>query len=237
MTPEALAVLHPRLYHVTTPGAWDAISKRGLIPASALLALFDVDVVRQAALTTARRPREVRIEHPVYGTAILNDNLPLSERALASCLDDGLRPQDWFGLLNARVFFWAGANGLDRLLGARMNRNRPREVLIFDTLSLARAHAERIEISPINSGSTIRKAARRGRTTFTPLLAKSYPEWQRQRGKRDRILEVVVNGSVPDIADHFVGIRTTEATEDYRKSAFRLSGTFKACESCDQTIR
>ncbi len=209
MTPEQLAARHPRLYHVTTPGAWNTISRLGLLSASALLDLFRLDADRRAELTARRRPREVRIEHPLHGTAVLNDNLPLSERALASCLDDGLTPQDWLGLLNGRVFFWADPQGLDRLMGARMNRNRPREVLVFDTLGLARAHAENIEISPINSGSTIRRPARRGRATFTPLLAKSYADWQRQRGRQDRILEVTVRGGVADIARYLVEVRTT----------------------------
>jgi len=207
VTPEELAARHPRLYHVTSPGAWASISRLGLLPASALLELFEVEAARRRALTTARRPAEARIEHPALGVAILTDNLPLSERALAGCLDDGLTPQDWLRLLNARVFFWADADGLARLLGARTNRRRRREVLTFDTLGLARAHADRVEISPINSGSTIRKPARRGLATFTPLLAKGYADWRRQRGGRDRILEVVVRGGVPDIARYLVDIR------------------------------
>lgn len=209
MTPEQLAERHPRLYHVTSPGAWASISRLGLLPPSALLDLFEVDAARCRELTTARRPAEARIAHPAHGAAILNDNLPLSERALAGCLDDGLTPPDWLRLLNARVFFWADTDGLARLLGARTNRLRPREVLTFDTLGLARAHAERIEISPINSGSTIRRPARRGLATFTPLLAKGYADWQQQRGGRDRILEVVVRGGVPDIARYLVDRRTS----------------------------
>lgn len=204
MTPEQLAERHPRLYHVTSPGAWASICRLGLLPPSELLALFEVPAARCGELTALRRPAEIRIEHPAHGVAILNDNLPLSARALAGCLDDGLTPQDWLRLLNGRVFFWADADGLARLLGARMNRGRAREVLSLDTLGLARAHAERMEISPINSGSTIRKPARRGLGTFTPLLAKSYPDWRRQRGKLDRILEVVVRGGVPDIARYLV---------------------------------
>ncbi len=207
MTPEDLARRHPKLYHVTSPGAWETIARRGLLPTTTLLGLFEVDGPRRVQLTTARRPVEVRLEHPVHGTALLQDNLPLSERALAGCLDDGLTPQDWLRLLNERVFFWADENGLARLLRARMNRGRPREVLVFDTLGLARAHAERVEISPINSGATIRRPARRGLTTFTPLLAKSYADWQTQRGRRDRILEVVVRGGIPDIERHLCEVR------------------------------
>ena len=209
MTPKELAARHPLLYHVTTPGAWASIARLGLLSPSTLLRLFETDAARLLELTTKRRPAEVHIAHPTHGTAVLNDNLPLSETALAGCLDDGLTAGDWLGILNARVFFWADANGLARLLEARINRGRPREVLAFDTLGLARAHAERIEISPINSGSTIRRPARRGRATFTPLVATGYAEWRRQRGQRDRILEVVVRDGVPDIADHLVSISTS----------------------------
>ena len=120
-------------------------------------------------------------------------------------------PADWLRLLNARVFFWADTDGLARLLGARINRARPREVLGFDTLGLARAHAERMELCPINSGSTIRKPARRGLATFTPLLAMEYAQWRRQRGGRDRILEVVVRGGVPDISRYLVSVRISQS--------------------------
>ncbi len=209
MTPEDLARLHPRLYHVTAPDAWHSIARLGLLPASALLDLFEADPGRRSALVAKPRLVEARLAHPVLGVATLSDNLPLSERALVACLDGGLTPRDWLRLLNERVFFWAGTDGLARLLGARVNRGRPRAVLTVDTLGLARAHAERVEISPINSGSTIRKPARRGPATFTPLMAMDYVDWRRQRGGRDRILEVVVRGGVPDIARHLVSIRTT----------------------------
>jgi hypothetical protein len=208
MTPEELASRHPRLYHVTRPGAWEAISRFGMLPALALLEHFEENQQRRMDLVTKRRPKEVELAHPAHGTVILNDNLPLSERALAACLDDGLTPQDWFRMLNERVFFWVDEGRVAGLLGAKMNRARSREVLVFDTLGLVSAHAERVEISPINSGSTLRKPARRGLATFTPLLAKSYREWQRQRGGNDRVVEVTVRGGVRDIKRYFSAIRT-----------------------------
>ena len=60
-------------------------------------------------------------------------------------------------------------DGVRRLLGARLNRERERLVLVLDTLSLARRHGDRMELAAINTGSTIRRPARRGRSTFTPL--------------------------------------------------------------------
>ena len=205
MIADELAALHPRLYHVTAPGAWECISRLGLMPACRLVEVFG-EAIERNEFMTRRRPKEVPLTHAVHGTAILTDNAPLSETALAKCLDDELTPSQWLGMLNARVFFWADERRLQGLLDARTNRTRPRDVLMFDTLALARAHASKIEISPINSGSTIHRPARRGLSTFTPLLTCDYPAWQRQRGQRDRIAEVVVKGSIPDIAHYYRGM-------------------------------
>lgn len=170
MTPKELAERYPKLYHVTTPGAWQSIKKFGLLSTSCLLNLFDIDEVARLEIETKRRKTEVQLEHPQLGKVIINDNLPLSEQALIQCLDDQLKPSDWLRFLNSRVFFWTNEERLNRLLNARLNRHRTREVLVVDTFSLACAHAEHIDLCPINSGSTIRNAARRGLNTFTPML-------------------------------------------------------------------
>jgi hypothetical protein len=150
------------------------------------------------------------IEHPHHGRAFINDNLPLSEKALENCLDDGLTPRDWLRILNARVFFWADKEGLNRLLGARLNRSRSREVIVVDTLSLAQAHAERIDLCPINSGATLRKATRRGLNTFTPMMRHSFTDWSKLRGRRDQILEVTVQDHVLDMANHVLEVLRTD---------------------------
>ena len=208
MTPDELAARHPRLFHVTEPGAWPSIRRLGLLSTSRLLDLFEVGAGARQALETQRRPGAVRLNHPSHGAIVLNDNLPLSETALAGCLDDGLKPVDWLRMLNARVFFWADEDGLGRLLGAKANRGRARDVIVVDTLGLARAHADRMELCPINSGATLRRPARRGLSTFSPLAAHAYDDWRRLRGQRDRILEVVVRGGVADIERHVLEVRT-----------------------------
>ena len=206
MTPHELAERHPRLYHVTEPGAWTNIKKRGLLSTRHLLDLFELQGEERKQIEEKRRPSTVRLQHPLYGSVIINDNVPLSEKALLTCLDDNLAPQDWFRSLNERIFFWASKEGLDRLLGARLNRNRAREVLVVDTLSLVRAHADRVELCPINSGATLRKAARRGLKTFSPLSKYTFDEWSRLRGRRDQILEVVVKDQIKDIVDHTIEV-------------------------------
>ncbi len=207
MCPEELAARHPRLYHLTDPQAVPGILRHGLLPTSCLLSLFDVPAQDRSRIEGQRRPASVRLTHPVHGQATITDNLPLSMTALSSCLDDRLTPEDWLRILNRRVFLWADRGGLSRLLGARLNRNRERAVLVLDTLSVARRYSDCIELSPINSGATMRRAARRGLSTFTPMLRHSYDEWRRLRGGRDRVLEVTIVGRVTDVADHLLDMR------------------------------
>jgi hypothetical protein len=209
MTPEELAERHPKLYHITEPGASLSIKRHGLLSTTRLLKLYEVETTQREQLETKRRPLAVEIQHPHHGSIVLNDNAPLSEVALQKCLDDDLSPADWLKLLNARVFFWPDEKSLNLHLSARLNRTRSREVFVVDTLSLVKAHVERIELSPINSGVTFRKAARRGLTTFTPLLKHSYSEWSKLRGSRDKIHEVTVLDHVEDIAEHIIDIFQT----------------------------
>lgn len=189
---------------MTDPAALPSILAHGLLPTSALLTLFDVPANERAAIERRRRLAGVQLHHPRHGTAAITDNLPLSEAALARCLDDGLSPEDWLLLLNARVFFWCDEASLGGLLGARLNRDRPRLVLVLDALGLLRDHGERAELAAINTGSTIRKPARRGLATFTPLARHGYRAWQRLRGGSDKVREVTVVGGVADIRPYLI---------------------------------
>lgn len=77
-------------------------------------------------------------------------------------------------------------------------------MLVIDTHALAAAYYKKTHICPINSGSTIRKPARRGIETFTPLGEMPYKAWQKKRGKQDRILEVTVLDHIPDIKKYTI---------------------------------
>jgi hypothetical protein len=209
VTPEELAGLHPCLFHVTLAEAVDGIHRHGLLSTSRLLDLFEVEGCARATLERCRRPARHVLDHPRHGRLTLNDNTPLAEAALAKCLDDGLRPADWYARLNARVFFWVDEDRVARFVAARANRGRTLAVLVLDTLGVVRAHRERVELSAINSGAALRRPARRGNATFAPLGVHSYRAWQRLRGRRtpDRICEVVVEGGVAPIAPHLVAVQ------------------------------
>jgi hypothetical protein len=211
MTPEDIASRHLRLYHVTAPAAVAGILRHGLLSTSALLTLFEVPAERRAAIEGCRRPGNVLLEHKVHGAAAISDNRPLSETKLAACLDDGLTPGDWLRLLNSRIFFWTSLGSVQTLLKARRYRALESEVLVFDTLSLARCHGARMALSPINSGATLHRPVRRGISTFAPLRAYDFDTWSRLRGQRDRIKEVTIDGGIADVERHLVDRHTTWA--------------------------
>src|ERR1700743_3819164 len=80
MTPEELAARHPRLYHVTTPGAVSEIMKHGLLPTSALLDLFEIVGEQRVAIVGRPREAEVLLEHATHGKAVISDNSPLTAK-------------------------------------------------------------------------------------------------------------------------------------------------------------
>jgi hypothetical protein len=204
MSPEELATRHPRLYHITRPQALASIERHGLLATSRLLDLFDISPDERREIEARRRPANVVIRHALHGEAIITDNSPLSELALEKCLDDGLKAADWLRMLNGRVFFWPDEANLSNHLKVSERSGEPRSVLVLDTASLVRAHHARVELAAINTGSTIRRPARRGLATFSPAHLHSYSEWQQLRGGRDRVKEVTVIDGVRDIREHIV---------------------------------
>ena len=196
-TPAEFATVRPRLFHRCEPDAAASILEHGLLSTSDLLDRFDVTGAAREALESRRRDTSAWLDHPEHGRASITDQHPMTDAALRRCLVDGLEPADWYALLNARAFLWADPDRLERMLGTRMYRANPYVVFGVDTLSFAEAHAGRIEVSFINTGSTLRKPARRGPETFVPLSALAPRDMR-------RVAEVTVLGAAPDFARHVV---------------------------------
>ena len=209
MTPRELAERHSRLFHATPAGAAQSILERGLYSAKDILHHWEVEPSLSACYLTCRRRLPVPLDHPERGLIVLNDNAPLSETKLAKVLDDGLTSANWLEMLNSRVFFFVSEAPLCRLKGARLNRERPKDVLVLDTERLALAYGHAMEIVPINTGNTNHQPARRGLSTFAALHGTNYQEWRWRRAKKspDAIKEVAVRGSIPDIANFVLEVR------------------------------
>ena len=97
---------YPRVYHMAEDHSWPSIERHGLLSTSALLDLYEISGAARRAIESARRASSVTITHQRHGTAVVRDQKPMHESALARCLDDEMTPAQWYRLLNAKVFFW-----------------------------------------------------------------------------------------------------------------------------------
>jgi|SRR6267378_755900 len=162
----------PFLYHLTSQLDLPLIvSSRSLLSAGILLGQTKngLDHMRQ------KRSEHLLIE--VQGHRVMiRDQRPLSEKALRKCLDEGLMPEDYYELLNRRVFFWPTLSRLQR----HFDRYQSEEPILlrFSTQEMLRLNAN-AEFSRINSGATRANShlggipPRRGRGTFSS--AEQYP--------------------------------------------------------------
>lgn len=199
-----LASRYPVLFHMAEDGSWESIRERGLLSTSALLDLFEVEGEERFAVESARRPEIVQLQHPEHGVALVRDNKPMQEKALERCLR-GMTPREWYEHLNRRVFFWVEWKRLLKLLGARAYRDRPHLVLEVDTAELLERHAERVALSPINSGATFAmNPAPRGPGTFRRIA--DHPEER-------PVVELAVDYAVPDIVDFVVSVSRWHGAE------------------------
>jgi hypothetical protein len=201
---ERLISRHPTLYHMAEDESWESIRRHGLLSTSALLDRFEVEGEARYAIESTRRPEIVRVEHPEHGVALVRDNKPMQEKSLEKCLVE-MTPREWYEHLNRRVFFWVEWKRLLRLLDARAYKDRPHLVLEVDTAELLDRHAERVTLSPINSGATFAMSpASRGQGTFRRVA--DHPE--------DKpIVELSVDYAVPDIADFVISVSRWHGVE------------------------
>ena len=206
MTEDELVATYPRLWHMAHDGAWPAIRDYGLMSAAALAHVYDIDDAGRDSLLRSRRPESVPLARDGLPGAVLRDQKPMRDAALEGCLQDGVTPAQWYELLNSRSFFWLSRDRIWRLLRARAYRSMPQTVLTIDTRGLVAAHSERIWLSPINSGSTLFKPQPRGCSTFVRVTDFPFHERAISRDPEDNVVELVVEHSVPDMADHVLAV-------------------------------
>lgn len=210
MVIDALATRYPKLYHMADKRNWDNIRKYGLLSTTALLDLFEYEGNERFEIESQLRVKEFPISHATHGKAVIRDQDPMRDRPwkdiyLKNCLVR-IDPQEWFRLLNKKTFFWPDTTGLNFMLGATLYQNRSHYVITVDTRKLINRHADKITLSPINSGSLYRMKKRSG-DTFKPMSA--YAEsWVR---------EVAVEHSVPDILDLTISVDECISQYDSRK--------------------
>jgi hypothetical protein len=191
---------YPRLYHMAEVNSWPSILRHGLLSTTALLDLFEVRGALRTSLESRHRPHSVEIHHPKHGVAIIRDQKPMRESALRGCLVR-MTPEQWYRTLNRHVFFWVTPERLNRLLAARAYRGRTHTVICVDTARVFEANAEKVRLSPINSGSTIYVPQPRGTDTFQTLQNYPFDTRRRIRGVANAVAELAIRNEMPNIVE------------------------------------
>jgi hypothetical protein len=137
---------------------------------------------------------------------VLRDQKPMRDSALERSLKDGLKPADWYELLNSRSFFWLSRNRVRGLLRARAYRKKPHTVLTLDTKGIVSAHRARIWLSPMNSDSTLFSARPRGRDTFARIPDFPFEARAATRRPAENVVELLIDHSVPDVREHVLAV-------------------------------
>ena len=189
MTPEQLIRQYPQLYHMAELSSWPSIQQHGLLSASALLDLFEIQGAERIQLESRWRPESVHLNHPKYGSAVIRDQLPMPENKLSTLLT-GATTREWYELINRKTFFWVDPQRLLWMLRAPPYRNKTHSVLTVRTEALLDRHLEMVTLSDQNSGS-LHSGKIRGPDTFKQVSAYG-SRW---------IAELAVDYSVPDVAD------------------------------------
>jgi hypothetical protein len=211
---DRLVALHPRLYHMTEAGAWESIRSLGLMSASATLDFFGIGGAERLRLESTQRSGKTRIITDQTPGVVLRDQRPMPRSQLLVALEDGMTPEAWYRTINSKVFFWVSHARLECLLNARSYRHEQHDVLTIDSAPLIRAYAEQIRLSPMNSGNTFPMPAKRSARTFSRI--REYPVTPAGSPKK-RIVELVVEYSVPDIASYVLEVRRMMGVEVLRK--------------------
>lgn len=221
VTPKELAKVYPCLYHMADAQSWENIRKHGLLSTTALLDLFEVRGEDRARIEERHRPECVEITHATHRRAVVRDQKPLIESKLRKSLRD-CTVEEWYRLLNKHVFFWLTKDRLKTMLCARAYRNSSHIVLTIDALPLVTRYAERIVLSPMNSGNTQPIAHPRGLETFQEM--RNYPFQERAKyGDYYQVVELAIKGR----ADVNGSVRSVDLMQCDGKGMRTLNNIFR----------
>jgi hypothetical protein len=208
------------VFHLAEAANWPSIQQHGLFSTSALLDLAGIRGEEGARFERQHRPNYTELPNGVQ----VRDQKPMPPEALMQCLI-GMSPAEWYQLINSKVFFWLDSDRLNRQRGAC--EPRPQVVLVVDTDRLVARHAERIALTPINTGNARRRAARRGRCTFVPYWIWVESGWSseteglgtRRCERSHQPVELSVADAVPDIMRFVVRVHWLEPGEIFLERA------------------
>ena len=194
-------------YHMAEAANWESIQRLGLLSTSALLDAARMSASERERIASTWRPNHTRLTSGVE----IRDQRPMPPATLERCLV-GMTPVDWYRLVNARVFFWFDFDRLNRQRAACSHREQV--VLVVDVERLIARYADRMALTPINSGNARRRPATRGRATFVPYRSFVESAWASEaaelgtkpRPRSHQPVELTVLGRVSDLATMLVSV-------------------------------
>jgi hypothetical protein len=124
---------------------------------------------RARLLTQPRRESCRLIVHDIE--VVLRDQGPLfARRNLTLIMGDGMSVADWIEILNKRVYLFASAAVLKKVLDKYVDRDGGQEVITFDRRRLVDVYRHRIELSAQNTGAVARVSGpQKYRETFKSI--------------------------------------------------------------------
>lgn len=187
-------------------GSWPSIRQNGLLSTSKLLDLYEYSGDRRYQIEKCHRSESVRLGPETTEGAVVRDQKPMSDGGLRRALPPDIDPSEWYAILNSKTFFWTSENRLHRLLNARPYRNDNHDVLTISTKKLIELHENDIFLCPINSGCTKPFPHPRDRNAFLSIAAYPFEHWKKKRPSWDALVEVSVEGGVPNIIECVVSV-------------------------------
>jgi hypothetical protein len=124
-----------------------------------------------------------------------------------------MRVEEWYRVLNGRVFLWATEKRLLTLLSARPYKNKIHTVITLDTAELLKRYEKKISLSPIQFGKYNLQPQPRGADTFLRIADYPFEYWRKKRSRRTAIAEITVDYGGPDLAEFTIKVERIRAGE------------------------
>ncbi|QFS82469.1 hypothetical protein FIU97_06585 [Roseivivax sp. THAF40] len=209
---DLIAHIGPQLAHVTAARNLPSIRQHGLRPAAEL-----ARATGYAPQGIVLRNERLHLQGANFDATLNHQKPILHGRTAADRIIDGHDAASWAAALDARVFFWPHRRGAK--FRASLARDLPMAILWLSTEALLERCADRLTLSPINSGNFLQGGAhaRRGDWLFVPVRAglPAFRENRRSRGlvrNPDSVTEISLPGSlsVSDLDACLVRIDTAD---------------------------
>ena len=205
---EKLIERYPYVYHMAEAGTWPSIQQRGLLSTTAALDVLGVSGAQREVLEGAHRPAMFSLHPGAPDNIVLRDQRPMPPGRLAQALPPHITTEQWYRLINSKVFFWVSTERLSRLLNSYDAYEH--DVLRVDTASLLGAHAARTFLCHMNSGNTLPIPHFRDPSIFKRI--EDYPVNSAGTPTKE-VVELVVDYAVPDIARHVVEVSSVQGNQ------------------------